>query len=235
MKARYYVLGCLALAACDDGATRLETAGPVVVNFTQPFPAGSPDLPGFLPRDQGRYTALGDTSKKVIVAANALLSRYFVRSDVAGAQLDSLRIPRRTGSGFRPMQLRYRVQALAADSFRLNLEMQDTLLAFTGAKAPRLRRYRGYYYTSAPSPQDSSKWTVRRLAVANGYIARQLFNPDSLRLRALDSATVRQQHAKGQLVVTLAPQSRRAIEQVSSYAGLWLDFPLSNPIEISVE
>lgn len=49
MKAHYYLLSCLALAACD-------AQGPhVVVYFDQPFPASASDLPGFLPRHRERY------------------------------------------------------------------------------------------------------------------------------------------------------------------------------------
>ena len=234
MKARYYLLGCLALTACDE-ATQLETTGPVAVNFTQPFPVNAPDLPGFLPRDQGLYTAPDDTSNRVVLGKKVLISKHYDASDVAGAQLDSLHIPHRTGSGLSRTRLRYRVQALAADSFRLRLETQDTLLDLAGPQAPRLRYHQGYYYTSTPSRLDSTKWTVRRLAVAHGHLTRQLFNPDSLRVQALDPAVVQRRRANGQLLISLAPQSRRAIEQVSSYAGLWLDFPVSNPIKISVE
>jgi hypothetical protein len=227
MKARYYLLGCLALAACDE-ATRLETAGPVVVNFAQPFPTEAPDLPGFLPHNQGQYTTPGDTSSVFVLAEKALIHSYAGRAEVTGAELDSLRIPRRVGSGVSPKGQRYSVQRLATDSFRLRLAIQDTVLNFTSVKAPRLRYYKGHYYTSTPTWQDSTKWMVRRLAVANGRIKQQLFNPDSLRVRALDPATVQRRRANGQLVFTLAPQSRRAIGQVSSYAGLWLDLPLAS-------
>lgn len=235
MKARYYLLGCLALAACDQ-ATQLETAGPVVVNFAQPFPANAPDLPGFQRRDWGRYTTLDDTTNLVVLGEKVLVSKYFdATTDVDGVLLDSLRIPRRTGSGLSSTQLRYRVQMLAADSFRLRLETSDTLLNFAGPQAPRLRYYRGHYYTSTPSRQDSTKWTVRRLAVAKGHITQQLFNPDSLRVQALDPASIQRRRANGQLLITLAPQSRQAVGQVSSYAGLWLDVPTAGPVATLAE
>ena len=231
MKAHYYLLGCLGLTACDE-ASEIENAGPVAVNFAQPFPANAPDLPGFLPRDWGQYTALNDTGKTMVIGKKALISKYFDVADVTGAQLDALRIPRRTGSGLGPTQRRYRVQALAADSFRLRLETPDTLLNFAGPQAPRLRRYQGYYYTSMPSLRDTTKWTVRRLAVGNGRITQQLVNPDSLRMRALEPAIRQQRRAQGQLIITLAPQSRQAIRQVSSYAGLWLDLPTAGQVMV---
>jgi len=212
-------------------ATQLETAGPAAINFAQPFPVDTPDLPGFLPRDQGQYSVPGDTGSVFVLAEKALIHQYAGSAEVIGAALDSLRIPRRAGSGVSPRGQRYSVQRLATDSFRLRLAVQDTALDFTSVQAPRLRYYRGHYYTSTLSQLDSTKWTVRRMAVANGCIRQQLFNPDSLRVRALDPAMVQRQRANGQLVFTLAPQSHRAIGQVSSYAGLWLDLPNSGPVE----
>ncbi len=120
MKARYYLLGCLALPACDE-ASQLETAGPVFVNFAQPFPASMPDLPGFLPRDRGQCAAPGDTGSVFVLAEKALVHRYASRAEVAGAELDSLRIPRRAGSGVSPHGQPYSVQRQGADSFRLRL------------------------------------------------------------------------------------------------------------------
>jgi hypothetical protein len=234
MKVRYYLLGCLALSACDE-ATQLETAGPVVVNFAQPFPATVPNLRGFLPRDRGQYLAFGDTGKVFMLGEKTLIKTYFGATDVDGQQLDILHIGRRAGSGLSPKGTRYSVQPLAADSFRLRIEVRDTLLNFASPLAPRLRYYQGYYYSSTPSYQDSTKWTVRRLAVANGHITQQLFNPDSLRVQALDPATVQRRRADGQLFLTLSPQSRQAIRQVSSYAGLWLDMPTSVRVQVQAE
>jgi hypothetical protein len=234
MKARYYLLGCLTLVSCDE-ASQLETAGPVVVNFAQPFPATSPDLPGFLPRDRGQYIAPDDTGKVFLLREKALIKRYFGAIDVDGEQLDILHISRQAGSGISPKGTRYSVQPLAADSFRLRIEVLDTLMSFTGPQAPRLRYYQGYYYTNTPSRLDSTKWTVRRLAVANGHIRQQLFNPDSLRVRALDPVMVQRRRTNGQLILTLAPQSRRAVGQVSSYAGLWLDLPTARPAAATTE
>lgn len=234
MKARYYLLGCLALAACDE-ATQLETAGPVMVSFAQPFPASVPDLPGFLPRDQGQYAQANDTSRVFVMAEKALIIKHFETAKVTGAQLDSLGIPRSAGSGLSAAGLHYSMQPVATDSFRLQLAARDTVLDLTGPQAPHLRYYRGHYYTSTPARLDSTKWTVRRLAVANGRITQQLFNPDSLRVRALDPSIVQRKRANGQLVFTLAPQSRRAIGQVSSYAGLWLDLPTFGPVATTAD
>lgn len=234
MKARYYLLGCLALAACDDGYHQ-EVMEPVVVYFAQPFPASAPDLPGFLPRDRRQYTLPDDTARVFGLSEKALTVRYSETMDVRGSLLDSFKLSRQPGSGLALGGLRYRVRALAADSFRLRAETLDTLLNLAGPRPTRLRRYQGWYYISMPAYLDSTKWVVQRLAVANGHLTRQLFNPDSLRVQALDPATVQRRRTDGQLIITLAPQSRRAIGQVSSYAGLWLDLPASRAVEATVE
>ncbi|MGI4740950.1 MAG: hypothetical protein ACRYG7_37760 [Janthinobacterium lividum] len=227
MKARYYLFGCLALAACDS--LQMEEAEPVVVYFAQPFPANVPDLPGFLPRDCRQYTALGDTTRIFGISEKVLTVSYFETMDVRGALLDSAKLPRRASSGLGPGGLRYRVQALAADSFRLRAEARDTVLNLAGRRPTRLRRYQGVYYISTPAYLDSTKWVVQRLTLADGHLLRQIFNPDSLRVRALEPGTVQQRRAKGQVLLTLAPQSRRAIGQVGSYAGLWLAAPTYGP------
>ena len=218
MRARSYLLGCLALAACD---VRRESV--VVVNFTQPFPATAPNLPGFLPRDCQRYAERIDTSRALLISEKALVETHTASVRLPGTWLDSMGVPRQPGRYWGRDGYRYHVLTLRADSFRVRVEVYDTLLNVSGPSAPKLRHHRGWYYVSSPAYEDSTKWEVRRLGIVNGQVVRQLFNPDSLRIRALDPAIVRQQRTAGQLIFTLAPQSRRAIWQVSSYDGLWIE------------
>lgn len=217
MKARYYLLGCLALAACDEQKPQ------VVVNFSQPFPAGRSDLPGFLPRHCGRYSEQGnDSSRALIISQKSLVESHIESAELPGTWLDSMGVPRQLGSYLGRDGFRYQVRTLAADSFRVRVEVYDTLLSLNGQSALKLRRHRGWYYVSCPAAEDSTKWEVQRLGISSGRVVWQLPNPDSLRIRALDPATVRQQRKTGQLLFTLSPQSRRASWQVSSYDGLWL-------------
>ena len=51
---------------------------------------------------------------------------------------------------------------------------------------------------------------VQRLAVVGQQFFLQRFNPDSLRIQALDPATVRQRRANGNLIFTLDPSPGRA-------------------------
>ena len=131
-------------------------------------------------------------------------------------------VPRQLGSYWGRDGFRYQVRTLAADSFRVRVEVYDTLLHLNSQPAPKLRRHRGWYYVSRPATEDSTKWEVQRLGIAKGRVVWQMLNPDSLRIRALDPTTVQQQRKAGQLLFTLSPQSRRAVWQVSSYDGIWL-------------
>jgi hypothetical protein len=227
MKAFWFLFGGLALAGCD-AATQLEIAGPVVVSFAQPFPANAPDLPGFLPRDCKDYAAYPDSGKTWRLRPTELLVMQddWVAS-YPGEWLDAQGIPRRLGSTAGTDGLRYRVTQAqpARNTYRVYTASYFPQIQLTGPRAPRLRYYRGWYYLSTPAVNDSTKWTVRRLGVGTGYLVQQLFNPDSLRVRALAPAIRQQRRAGAQLFITLAPQSRRAIRQVSSYGGLWLDMP----------
>jgi hypothetical protein len=237
MKACHLLLGCLALAACD-ATTQLETAGPVVVSFDQPFPANVPDLPGFLPRDCKAYAVHPDSSEEFLICAKALLiMRESWSDDYAGEWVDSMHLARRLGSSRAHDGMRYSVLHVGpgGSSYWVHAEAYDTLVSLRGPRAPRLRYSRGWYYLSTPALLDSTKWTVRRLAVANGRLTQQLFNPDSLRVRALAPTIVQQRRANGQLLITLSPQSRRAIGQVSSYGGLWLAMPVARPAVVQHE
>jgi len=235
MKARYYLLGCVvALAACDP-TSQLEIAGPVVVSFDQPFPANAPDLPGFPPRDCKDYAPHPDSAKTMLLRAKELLvAQDSWLASYPGEWLDAQGIARRPGSTAGSEGLRYRVMQAHPDrnTYRVRTTSYYPQISLAGPHAPRLRYYQGWYYLSSPAVNDSTKWTVRRLGVGTGYLVRQLFNPDSLRLRALDPAMRRQRRAGAQLFITLAPQSRRAIRQVSSYGGLWLDMPAYSNLEV---
>lgn len=69
---------------------------------------------------------------------------------------------------------------------------------------------------------DGATWTVQRMAVVDQQFFLQRFNPDSLRIQALDPATVRQRRVNGNLIFTLDPSPGRATRQVDGYDGLWL-------------
>jgi hypothetical protein len=231
MKACYYLLGCLALAACD------AQEPPVVVNFDQPFPTTAPDLTGFLPRHRKEYAFSEDSGKVLVLSKQVLVLKDSWPDSYAGKWLKAKGIPRRRGSYWGRDRMRYLVLDArpALNSYWVRTEVYDTLLDLQKPQTLRLRYYRGWYYLNSPDANDSTKWNVWRLQMRNGYLTRQFFNPDSLRIQALDPAVVQRQRANRQLIFTLSPQSRRAIGQVSSYAGLWLDLPAASSIEVTAK
>ncbi len=198
----------------------LASCGPEVeVNFAHPFPRNAPDLSGFPSRYQGLYVAAEDTGRTLLVGNRQVVQRRFHSRVATARQLDSLGLPPRSFQGRGLDGQRYDVQAMLRDSFRLRWEQRDTLVAL--GPGVKLRRYRGWYYLSAPN-SNGATWTVQRLAVVGQQFFLQRFNPDSLRIQALDPATVRQRRANGNLIFTLDPSPGRATWQVDGYDGLWL-------------
>ncbi|MFD1468465.1 hypothetical protein ACFQ48_09530 [Hymenobacter caeli] len=139
---------------------------------------------------------------------------------VTARQLDSMGLSPRADQGQGPSGVGYQVQAVGADSARLRWQEQDTLAAL--GPRTKLRRYQRRYYLSTAGPADSTAWTVQRRAAADGRFSLQGFNPDTLRIRALDPATVRLRRNQGTLYFTLDPRPGRATRQVHGYDGLWL-------------
>jgi hypothetical protein len=208
----YLVLAGL-LASCEQS--------PVEVHFAQPFPVAAPDIAGFLPRDQGQYVATDDTAATLCVESQRLVARRREVLSTSPAILDLLGLPHRAGVGKGRDGQAYQVRALAADSFQLRWTSCDTLLELRRQPHVLLRRYQGWYYVSKPTA-NSGKWTVERIAINKGQLYWQQFNPDSLRIGALDSSTVHVERAASHLLFTLSPVSGRATRQVSRYAGLWV-------------
>ncbi|MGI4870517.1 MAG: hypothetical protein ACRYFX_04985 [Janthinobacterium lividum] len=202
------------LTACDP---------PVEVHFAQPFPAAAADLPGFAPGDCGRFVAADDSTRSVVVQPGLLLAQRLLADSVGLRQLDSLGLPRQAGIFRGHDSVLYRVQPLQASRFRLSQQWADTVLRLAAGSPARLRRYKGWYYLNLPTDTDAGQWEVQRLAVVGKQLYWQSFNPDTLRMQALEPGTVQVQRGQGRLHYTLQPHSARATRQVGRYAGLWLD------------
>ena len=200
------------LAGCEPPVPEVE--------FARPFPANAPDLREFPADCQGQYAATADAALCLSVGSQVLVRRRACRLTITAHQFDSLGLPPRAAQAWGPGGAHYQLQAVGADSVQLRWEERDTLAAL-GPRA-KLRRYRGWYYLSTAGAADSAAWTVQRLAVANRQFSLQSFNPDTLRIRALDAATVQLRRGHGHRLFILSPRSGRATRQVSGYAGLWL-------------
>ena len=107
------------------------------------------------------------------------------------------------------------------DSVRDSRLWTDTIFTLTAAERGVLRLFQGRYYLNTPT-QDGDHWKVQRLEIDGSRLSWQAFGTDTLRLLALDPATVRYHRQHGMLTsfeLTPAPgaQSRR----LGRYAGLW--------------
>lgn len=200
------------LAGCGDA---------VEVTFEAPFPAGSANLPQFRPHDQGRYYDAADTAATLVVSASNVVRQVQLSLRATGHQLDSMQVPRQAGSWPRQGQ-QYRVTPLAVNLYRLNWLQADTLVTLRGRQPDQLRRHRGWYYLSSSGTGQLGTWQVSRLRVAGRQLLWQQLTTDTLRLRALDADAWRVRREPGLVQLTLNPQQRRAIRQLSGYEGLWL-------------
>jgi hypothetical protein len=216
MKKLLNLLTCALLAgvaaACDNN--------PVEVSFAQPFPAGRAKATGFAPQDQGRYVALDDTARTLLVSSRRLIAQRAEMLTLSGAQLDSLGLPRQAGRHQARTGQVYQVAPLAAGTFQLHWQSPDTLVEVVPGQPTQLRRYRGWYYLSTQTAANT--WTVERLAFVGGQLHWQEFCRDSLRIRALAPSSVSLTRRESRLLFTLNPTPGPATRQVSRYQGLWL-------------
>ena len=207
--------GCVAigllLTACDEGP---------VVNFAQPFPAGASDVAAFPARHQAVYTAADSLTSLHIgptaVWLQELQSHVFSRheADAVGLRLATDSTYRHEGG-----QLHY-LRPVGKDSVRDSWLSQDTIFTLTGARAGRLRKFQGRYYLNTPT-ENAESWEVQRLELARPKLLWQTLGRDTLRLGALDPATVRYRRRNGISYYHLTPAPGSETRHVGSYAGLW--------------
>lgn len=201
----------LLLVACDQRA--------VVVDFAQPFPTQTPELSVFPARHRAVYTA-ADSTTSLCIGPRAVWRQQLRSIMLSRRQLDSLPQPLRADSTYRENGRLHYLRLMGRDSVRATWLESDTLFTLAGPDAGRLRRFRGCYYLNTPN-EAGDGWWVQRLAIADRTLVWQTLGQDTLRLLALDPASVQNHRAKGvssfRLVPAPGPQTRR----VSRYAGLW--------------
>jgi len=193
------------------------------VHFAQPFPPATPDLKVIPTYDWGHYRAASDTSRQLLIAADALVNVYLLQGHVERRERDSL--ARVQPDSLVRMVAKFNSLSglkLTVAYTLFSYAMKDTLFSFRQPAQTHVRRYRGHYYFSQPAPDDSTAWEVRRLTLSKGHFAWEHFNPDSLRIRALAPTTVRLRRQARRLFFTLSPAPGAATRQVHDYAGLWL-------------
>lgn len=110
---------------------------------------------------------------------------------------------------------------MGRDSVRDSWLDTDTIFTLRGPEAGKLRRFQGRYYLNRPTDSEG-KWKVERLEIDGRHLNWQHPGQDTLRLLALDPATVRYHREHGRLTsFQFTPASGAEIRRMGRYAGLW--------------
>lgn len=195
-----------------------------MVTFAQRFPAQRPDLPVFPPRLRGRFLAL-DSGRTLVISPTELIEGRREHRKYRRAEFEALaqRPPQVAQAPRGPANERPEVRALGRDSGRESWWNRDTIFSLGGAGGGRLRQFQGRYYLSrdvSTGPGHPS-WLVQRLEIDGRRLSWQTLGQDTLRLRALDPASVRRRREAGACGYGLLPAPGPQTRRVGRYAGLW--------------
>lgn len=202
----------LLVTACDGG---LE------MRFAQPFPTQAADLAIFPVRHRAVYTA-GDSAKSLCIGRTAVWRQELQQLTFSRNHLDSAHRQLRADTTYAEKDgtLHY-LKQVGRDSVRDSWLWTDTIFTLTAAAPGVLRRFQGRYYLNTPTA-DGDHWRVQRLGIDGSRLRWQIFGTDTLRLLALDSATVRYHREHGALAwFELMPAPGGQSRRLSRYAGLW--------------
>ena len=177
-------------------------------------------MQGFPTRHLGVYTAT-DSSKSLCVGPTAVWRQELEHRTRTRHQLDSLHLPLRADSAYQEKngQLHY-LRLMANGKVRDSWLRCDTIFSLVGADAGQLRRLQGRYYLSTPYRNDGS-WQVQRLDIAGRHLTWETLGQDTLRLKALDPASVQREVGKGVIYFHLTPEPGRQTRRMGRYDGLW--------------
>jgi hypothetical protein len=203
--------GGLAVTACDEG---------LQVRFAEPFPAQAADLLAFPARHQAVYTA-DDSTSSLCIGRTALWRQELRNLTFRRSELDSVHRHLCADTTYAEDGRLHYLKLLKGDSVRDSWLAIDTLFSLRGAEAGKLRQFQGRYYLNQPDA-DADNWRVQRLEIDGPRLSWQKFGADTLRLLALDAATIRYHREHGALTsILLTPASGAQTRRVGRYAGLW--------------
>jgi hypothetical protein len=201
----------LLLTACDKA---------VEVTFAQPFPAQAPNMRAFPARHRAVYTA-ADSNQSLCVGARAVWCQELRSQIISRHEADSVLQHRLTAdTTYQEDGRLHYVKLMGRDSVRNSWLAIDTVFTLTGSTPGRLRRFQGRYYLNTPDDMGNG-WQVQRLEIEGSRLTWQYLGQDTLRLLALDTATVRVRREKGNAHFELAPAPGTQTHRVGHYAGLW--------------
>ena len=200
----------LLLTACDDG---LE------VRFAQPFPAEAADMAVFPARHRGVYTA-ADSGKSLCIGRTAVWRQELQQTLASRREADSvLHHHLQADTTYEEGGHLHYVRLLGRDSVRVSWLWTDTVFTLAGPGV--LRRFQGRYYLNTPD-DSGDKWQVQRLEIDGLTLRWQTFGTDTLRLLAMDPATVRYHRENGRLTsFQLVPATGQQTRRLGRYEGLW--------------
>ena len=200
----------LFITACDGG---------VEVEFAQPFPTQGADMAVFPARHRAVYTAT-DSSKSLCIGATSVWRQELHSLMFSRHQLDSLHHRLMADSTYEENGGLHYLRLMSRDSVRDSGLWNDTIFNLAGNAAGKLRQFQGRYYLNTPD-ESGTKWFVQRLEVSGHHLIWQTLGADTLRLLALDTATVRHHREKGVSYYRLTPAPGPQTRRVDHYAGLW--------------
>ena len=175
---------------------------------------------GFPVRHLGVYTA-ADSSTSLCIGPTAVWQQELRQWKLSRHRLDSLPCHFATDSTYQDALGRlHHLHLVGTDSLRDTWLEQDTIFNLAGSRAGHLRKFQGRYYLNTPET-DAGEWQVQRLTITGRRLLWQTLGQDTLRLLALDAATVRRQLRSGAATFRLAPAAGQQTRRVGSYAGLW--------------
>lgn len=167
------------------------------------------------------YTA-ADSAKSLCVGRTAVWRQELLQRTFRRNQLDSAYRQFRADTTYAEKDgtLHY-LKRVGRDSVRDSRLWTDTIFTLTAAAPGVLRRFQGRYYLSTPT-DGGDHWKVQRLDIDGSRLNWQTFGTDTLRLLALDPATVRYHREHGALTsFELTPASGVQTRRLDRYAGLW--------------
>jgi hypothetical protein len=214
----------LSLTACDGEKIGMMERS-YAVGFAQPFPEQAQDKAKFPARFQGIYNA-ADSRYALCIGPTAVWTRKQRREmyHATWQQLDSLRLFLSVDDGDSTYQdlngNRHHLRIVGRDSVRDSWQRLDTIFSLAGPTTGRLRRFQGRYYLST-RPQNADYWQVQRLEISGPHLVWQSLGQDTLRLRALDTASVHVGRADGFSLFRVQPAAGQQMRRVGDYAGLW--------------
>ncbi|WP_460549497.1 hypothetical protein [Hymenobacter daeguensis] len=177
-------------------------------------------MAAFPARHQAVYTA-DDSTTSLCIGRTAVWRQELRDMTFRRGELDPVHRRLRADTTYAEAGQLHYLKLLKGDSVRDSWLAVDTIFSLRGAEAGKLRRLQGRYYLNQPAA-DADNWRVQRLEIDGQRLSWQKFGTDTLRLLALDAATIRYHREHGALTaILLTPAPGAQTRRLGRYTGLW--------------